>query len=433
MSAELAYSVPHLTTAESGPVLHLEQRLIETQVEIEGWFRRQWRETPAPLYCSVDLRNSGYKLAPVDTNLFPAGFNNLNPAFLPLCIQALQAGLERQPFDVRRVLLIPENHTRNLFYLESLATLRTIFLQAGLEVRIGSLLPDLDGPMDIELPSGRSVTLEPAVRAGSRLGLADFDPDLLISNNDLSGGVPEALGNLEQPLLPPTKLGWSSRLKSSHFGHYRDVAGEFSEVIDIDPWLIDPMFRNCGEVDFVSGAGGPCLTSKVDELLHEITAKYTKYGIASEPFIMVKADSGTYGMGVMRVQSVDDLTELNRKQRSRMAKTKEGKPIRNVIIQEGVYTHETWGEDGNVAEPVVYMIDHHVVGGFYRVHTERDSTENLNAPGMRFEPLAFADSCIEPDCNRGPDAQPNRFFAFGVIARLALVAAARELAVANGN
>ena len=42
-----------------------------------------------------------------------------------------------------------------------------------------------------------------------------------------------------------------------------------------------------------------------------------------------------------------------------------------------------------IAEPVVYMIDRYVVGGFYRVNTERGTDENLNAPGMHFEPLAF--------------------------------------------
>jgi glutamate--cysteine ligase len=74
------------------------------------------------------------------------------------------------------------------------------------------------------------------------------------------------------------------------------------------------------------------------------------------------------------------------------------------------------------------MIDRHVVGGFYRVHTERSAAENLNAPGMRFEPLAFAECCISPDRRLGPEAHPNRFYAYGVVARLALVAAAREMA-----
>jgi glutamate--cysteine ligase len=42
-----------------------------------------------------------------------------------------------------------------------------------------------------------------------------------------------------------------------------------------------------------------------------------------------------------------------------------------------------------VAEPVVYMIDRYVVGGFYRIHAERGIDENLNAPGARFVPLAL--------------------------------------------
>jgi glutamate--cysteine ligase len=49
----------------------------------------------ALLFGSVDLRNAGFKLAPVDTNLFPGGFNNLNPAFLPLCVQAAMSAIEK--------------------------------------------------------------------------------------------------------------------------------------------------------------------------------------------------------------------------------------------------------------------------------------------------------------------------------------------------
>jgi len=73
------------------------------------------------------------------------------------------------------------------------------------------------------------------------------------------------------------------------------------------------------------------------------------------------------------------------------------------------------------------MIDHYVIGGFYRVHTERRPDENLNAPGMHFEPLAFVEPCSYPDPQQAPDAHPNRFYAYGVIARLALLASAREL------
>ena len=73
------------------------------------------------------------------------------------------------------------------------------------------------------------------------------------------------------------------------------------------------------------------------------------------------------------------------------------------------------------------MIDRFVVGGFYRVHSGRGIDENLNAPGMHFEPLAFETSCCLPDRCQKPDAPPNRFYAYGVVARLALLAASLEL------
>jgi hypothetical protein len=84
------------------------------------------------------------------------------------------------------------------------------------------------------------------------------------------------------------------------------------------------------------------------------------------------------------VKDASEVIGLNRRQRNKMAVVKEGLPVGEVIIQEGVRTFETI--DGAVAEPVFYMMDHYVVGGFYRVHTARGSDENLNAPGMEFRP-----------------------------------------------
>ena len=98
-------------------------------------------------------------------------------------------------------------------------------------------------------------------------------------------------------------LGWTNRRKSNHFAHYRRVAEEFSETVGIDPWLIDPIFRNCGHIDFQKREGEDCLASFVDEVLILISKKYREYGIEEEPFVVVKADSGTYGMAIMSVRS----------------------------------------------------------------------------------------------------------------------------------
>ncbi|MCL5801514.1 MAG: glutamate--cysteine ligase [Gammaproteobacteria bacterium] len=433
MKPEPLHIVPHLTTALNGPLQHIESLFLKHQAGIERWLRGQWLETRAPFYASVDLRNAGFKLAPVDTNLFPAGFNNLNPAFLPLCIQAIQSAIEHTCPRAARVLLVPESHTRNPFYLESLATLRDIILKAGFEVRIGSLLPNLESPSDIILASGRKLRLEPIVRDGDTVSVAGFTPCMVLLNNDLSEGVPAMLEGLEQPVVPPLAMGWSSRLKSQHFEQYRQVVIEFAELVDIDPWLIDPYFRQCGEINFMKREGEDCLAKNVDALLTTIQHKYDEYGLDKRPFVVVKADAGTYGMGIMSVYSSEQVRELNRKQRTKMAASKGGQAVTQVILQEGVYTFENWGVEEAVAEPVVYMIDHYVVGGFYRVHKNRGVDENLNAPGMHFEPLAFAQPCNAPDMNQAPDADPNRFYAYGVIARLALVAAARELATVRNE
>ncbi len=426
MSVEHIFAVPHLTTALTGPLHEIERHLLAHQTEIERWFRSQWLETPAPFYASVDLRNAGFKLAPVDTNLFPAGFNNLNPAFQPLCVQAIQYAVERICPTACRVLIVPESHTRNLFYLESLATLAAILAMAGFTVRIGALAAEQTAAETFDLPSGRRITREPIERIDNRVRVGDFSPCFILLNNDLSAGRPPILEGLEQPVVPPLALGWWSRLKSDHFAHYRRVAQEFGRLVDVDPWLIDPVFRKCGRIDFHHRAGEECLATNVAEVLHEVRRKYAEYGIDREPFVIVKADAGTYGMNIMTVKSADEVRELNRKQRTKMARGKEGHLVTDAMVQEGVYTFETWGAQQAVAEPVVYMIDRFVVGGFYRVHKERGVNENLNAPGMHFEPLAFAETCTNPDRSKAPDANPNRFYAYGVIARLALIAAARE-------
>ena len=418
-------AVPHLTTALTGPLLDLEKRVLAAMPEIEGWFRTQWQEHTPPFYGSVDLRNAGYKLAPVDMNLFPAGFNNLNPVFRPLAIQAAQVTVDHLCPGIANLLIVPENHTRNLYYLQNVAALRDTLRLAGLKVRVGSLLPEINAPTTIDLPDGNSLTLEPLIRRGRRLGLADFDPCMVLLNNDLSAGLPPILQGIDQTIMPPPEAGWHTRRKSKHFAAYDEVAGVLAELIGVDPWVINPYWGVCQGVDFQARTGEECLAETVREVLERTRAKYRELGIEQTPFVMVKADAGTYGMGVMSVKDPSEVIGLNRKQRNKMAVVKEGMSVSDVLVQEGVPTFETLKDA--VAEPVIYMLDRFVIGGFYRVHTGRGDDENLNAPGMHFEPLAFEQCCSEPDAAKKPDAPPNRFYAYGVIARLSLLAASNEI------
>ena len=418
-------TVPHLTTALTGPLLELESRILAAQPHIEHWFRTQWHNHAAPFYGSVDLRNSGFKLAPVDMNLFPGGFNNLNPEFLPLAVQAAQSAVERACPEAKSILLIPENHTRNTYYLQNVASLVHIFEQAGLKVRLGSLNPEITEATQLTAANGDIITVEPLLRRGNRVVLADgFSPCIVLLNNDLSAGLPDILKNIEQNLLPPLHAGWAVRRKTNHFAAYDKVVTDFAHMLSIDPWLINPYFFAAKGLDFQSRQGEDELANLVEQMLAKIRAKYQEYGISHDPYVIVKADAGTYGMGIMSVKSGEEVRGLNRKARNKMAVVKEGLEVSEVIVQEGVYTFESVND--GVAEPVVYMMDRYVIGGFYRVHTGRGVDENLNAPGMQFVPLSFETPCL-PDRKEGPDAPPNRFYAYGVIARLAMLAAALEL------
>ena len=412
--------VPHLITALNGPINELEQRILDSMPAIERWFRLEWMEHTPPFYTSVDVRNSGFKLAPVDTNLFPTGWNNLTPEMLPLAVQAAMAAIEKICPEARNLLVVPENHTHNTFYLSNLLQLKRIFHQAGLNVRFGSLNPEIKEPTSLNVPNGEDISIEPLIRSDTRLGLKDFDPCTILLNNDLPAGIPGMLEDLhEQFLLPPLHAAWSVRRKSRHFQAYEEVAKRFGKLLGMDPWLINPLYAKCGEVDFAAGVGMDSLSSNVDALLTRIRRKYKEYGINDKPFVIVKADNGNCGMGIMTVRDVKDLDRQN-------IKAQEGLTLTEVIVQEGVLTNERVNDA--VAEPVVYMMDRFVVGGFYRVHAERAVDESLSAPGASFVPLAFADSSRLPQPGRKPgSSSPNRFYMYGVIARLAMLAGSYEL------
>jgi glutamate--cysteine ligase len=420
--------VPHLITALTGPINELEQRVLESMPAIERWYRLEWMEHTPPFYCSVDLRNAGFKLAPVDTNLFPAGFNNLTPEMLPLAVQAAMAAIEKICPEAKNLLLIPENRTRNSFYLMHLQRLVDVFTQAGLNVRLGNPDPVATDSSMLALPDGSELLLEPLLRSKRRLGLKDFDPCTILLNNDLSQGPLPALQGLhEQYLLPPLHAGWTVRRKSRHFESYEEVAKKFAKLLGMDPWLINPMHGHCGQVDLQDPAGLECVQSNVDALLTKVRRKYKEYGINERPFVVIKADDGSGGMGLLTVRDAKEVEEL--RQRAPDLRLGAGSPADmapEVIIQEGVPTYERINEA--VAEPVVCMIDRYVVGGYYRVHAERGIDENLNAPGSAYVPLAFAPQNQLPKRGAKPGASaPNRFYMYGVIGRLAMLAASYEL------
>jgi glutamate--cysteine ligase len=405
----------------------LGRQILGAAPAIEHWLHEQWQKYAAPFYASVDLRNSGYKLAPVDINLFPGGFNNLNPVTDAQCLQTIAATVETICPNAGGLLLIPENHSRNPGYIENVVALQTMLRRAGIQVHIGSMDPTLAAATDIQSTSG-AIRLEPIKRNGNRLGLDGFDPCLVLLNNDLSAGVPDILRNIEQSLLPPLYAGWTTRRKSNHFAIYKNLAAEVAGVIGIDPWLINANFMKCGSINFHERTGEECLEGFVSEVLAATRLKYKQYGITQDPFVIVKADAGTYGMAVMTIKDPSEVRSLNRKQRKKMEMGKGHAEVHEVMVQEGVYTSEV--VEGSSAEPVIYMVDKFVIGGFYRVTAGRSQNENLNVPGSHFVTVQFDRPC-QSSGSIDPQSPSNHFLAYGVVARVALVATAIELAQAR--
>lgn len=420
---------PNLFSVLASPLLELEARIFAARPQIEHWFSNEWRNHTVPFYGSVDLRNSGFKLAPVDMNFFPGGFNNLSQASYPLAVQAVSTAIEQLAPHARRVLLVPENHTRNEFYQRNIKVIQHILEAAGLEVRLATLPADAAQSAKLSLANeAASLAIEPMQRTGNRIVLPDgFDPCIVLLNNDLSGGIPAILCGIEQPLFPPLHAGWAVRRKTCHFQAYDQVALAFAKLISIDPWGINPLFSHCDNLAFQTRQGEETLAHTVAVLLARIREKYREYGITQDPYVIVKANAGTYGMGVMSVKRPEDVLGLNRKARNKMSVVKEGLAVSEVIVQEGVYTNET--VETAAAEPVIYMVNTHVIGGFYRIHPQRGNDENLNAPGMHFAPLSCEPTTLLSDLSTPAAKLSSRCYAYGVIARLSLLAASYELEV----
>ncbi len=56
---------------------HVIEKIRDNQEAVLVWLTKLEGDNELPLYSSVDIRDAGFKIAVVDTNIFPAGFNNL--------------------------------------------------------------------------------------------------------------------------------------------------------------------------------------------------------------------------------------------------------------------------------------------------------------------------------------------------------------------
>ena len=330
---------------------------------------------------------SDKKVVPVDTNIFPAGFNNLTEYFWTNTGILFKSLLNNKYPNARKILIIPELHTKNRFYWENIKVIKTILENVGYEVEVGIVDEEFNiGKSEFMTNSGTEIVVNKVINEKHRVFIEGFDPDIVLLNNDFSEKCPKTLRDITQPVEPPVEMGWHTRRKDIHFEFYNSLAGEVAEILEIDPWIISIDTLLIENVDFDETDDRKKVYEATRKQLLVLKAQYENRDIEYEPTIFIKSNSGTYGMAVLNIRDVESIVLMNANNRKRLRVTKGGKPVRDVVIQEGIAT-VLKTDEGNFAEPVIYLVDDEVAGGFFRINTEKKEDENLNSKGMRFEPF----------------------------------------------
>jgi glutamate--cysteine ligase len=366
------------------PLAEIVKRLSAQEMAIDAWFAEQWQGlTPLP-YFSCDIRHSADKIGIVDTNLFPAGFNNLCKAYSREVSEAFQAYLSEFYPQAKTIGLLAETHTRNKFYLANIQKLQSLLQNSGHECLVTMALEPFNEPLMVPLNENAPLTIYPPDVKGEILFLAGKKIDLLLSNNDFTSGIPIPFTPMTSAMIPAPSLGWHKRSKSQHFKILNQLINEFASRFAFDPWLMTAYAR---EIDNIDESDLNPLAEAVQHVLDAVQKKYTEYEISDPPYVFIKNNAGTYGLGVISVNSVDELLKLNRKQRQKLFSGKAGLRPQSFLIQEGIPTADTYSDFP--IEPVIYGIGKKAVAGFFRIHEGKNRFESLNSPGMSFSCLCL--------------------------------------------
>ena len=385
----------------------LHQKIVNHYDMVQNWFDKKSNHLSFPFYSSFDLRDSSKKISPVDANLFPAGFNNICEVDREGAVQLCKNYFKKYFPSVQNIILLAEEHTHNPFYWDNIYTLRLLLEKSGVS-SVFVCVPGKNIQKDITFTSARGYPinvfiLQNKIQTG----------DLIISNNDFS--VDYHL-NPPIPVSPPIKAGWNTRRKHSFFKEYNLLATEFANLIQIEPELLTIKTKRFTEFQLDDSNCLKKLKEEVDLFLSELEPIYKKNN--QKPFIFLKNNAGTYGLGMTTITSFTDIDNWNYKIKKRMKATKGGGKVTELIIQEGIASDLK--QEGSVAEPVIYLIGSRLTGGFLRTHKAKGMRDNLNSPGAVYRTLCISDLEIEVEGKPMENV-------YGWIARLGGLALAYEL------
>lgn len=403
---------------------------IKTKKELENFVGENWnllnnyldqeqKEFPSLIYASVDIRESKHKFAPVDFNMYPAGFNNICQFDKLTSADQFVNFFQSQNLEkIKNIGIWVESHTKNLFYLDHLSSLKFILEKANYDVFFISHDENLfiEGNKKINLTSqsGDPITIHQLKIENGSVSTPEHQIDFIVLNNDQSKEISFDWENLSTPIAPSPKIGWFSRKKTTHFEFYHQVVKKFCQEFSINPDLLEAKFKSVKDIDFIKKEGLETLAQEVDSL----KATFSQ----PDAPVYVKADSGTYGMGISVVNSGQEIIDMNRKKRNKMDVGKNNLKFNAVLIQEGIETVLKFDEAP--AEVAIYMVNSVPTGGFLRTNSSRDSKGNLNARGMVYQKY-----CITEIKELADHKQKEAVYS--IIARLSHLAGQMEVSKLN--
>ena len=356
------------------------QLLEDRREEITTWMKQKRAEVPIPIYGSVDVRDAGWKIGVVDANHFPAGFNNVSKENLQELANLFQDHVHRSHPACKWVHIYPESHTRNPGYVENIASIKSMIEQAGFSCTVGS--PDLNEFAALNGLSGPLLLQSVQVDEAGELLVNGKHPDLILLNNDLTEGTVPGVQSTN--ITPPPHMGWFRRRKSQHYEMLKPYIDEMASLLSIDPWHLMPDWFVSENKCLTEDACKIKLAQEINDFLDSLREKYASLGIEREPTVVMKNDSGTYGLGVMMLTSGEQILNLSNRKANKLRYAKGGTEVENFLIQEGIPTALTT-EKGETLEPVVYLVDGEAASWFYRINAKKSDMDNLNSPSARFE------------------------------------------------
>ena len=356
------------------------QLLEDKRVEITAWMKEKRSQVPIPIYGSVDVRDAGWKIGVVDANHFPAGFNNVSKENLMELANLFKEHVQRSHPSCKWVHIYPESHTRNPGYVENIASIKSMIEQAGFSCTVGS--PDLNEFGALNGLSGPLLLQSVRVDETGELEVDGDHPDLILLNNDLTdGAIP---GVQSTNITPPPHMGWFRRRKSHHYEMLKPYVDEMASLLSIDPWHLMPDWFVSQNKCLTEEACKIKLAEEIDEFLDGLREKYATLGIDRQPTVVMKNDSGTYGLGIMMLTAGEQILNLSNRKANKLRYAKGGAEVENFLIQEGIPTALAT-ETGETLEPVVYLVDGEAASWFYRINAKKSDMDNLNSPSARFE------------------------------------------------